>query len=237
MVVRMSEKTLWRKKDLNDAGKMPAAPEAFIRKTEKFVHALCSRDCSGHDWWHVYRVRKMALKIAREEKADLFIVELAALLHDVDDWKVSKIHEPVKARKLLHSLGLAPGLIARICAIIEGISFRGAGVPTPMSTLEGKCVQDADRLDALGAIGIARTFAYGGSKGRPIHDPAYKPRVHASFEEYKKSVGTTIGHFYEKLLLLKDLMQTRAGRRLANERHACMEEFLARFLAEWEGLE
>ena len=125
--------------------------------------------------------------------------------------------------------------IDHVCEIIAGLSFKGAGVATPMRSLEGQIVQDADRLDALGAIGIARTFAYGGHKGQAMHDPAIPPQMHASFEAYKTNVGTTINHFYEKLLLLKDRMNTAAGKRLAAERHAYMERFLEQFLAEWQG--
>jgi uncharacterized protein len=178
------------------------------------------------------------LAIAREEGADLFIVDLAALLHDVADWKFADgdhTASPRAARRWLETLELGPGVIEHVEEIVAGLSFKGAGVATPMRSLEGQIVQDADRLDALGAIGIARAFAYGGHKGQAMHDPAIPPQMHATFDAYKTNVGTTINHFYEKLLLLKDRMNTSAGKRLAAERHAYMEQFLEQFFAEWQG--
>jgi uncharacterized protein len=196
-------------------------------------------DSSGHDWFHIERVRNTALTIAREEGADLFVVELAALLHDVADWKFADgdhTASPRAARRWLQSLPVAPAVIDHVEDIVATLSFKGAGVATPMKTLEGRIVQDADRLDALGAIGIARTFAYGGHKGQAMHDPELQPQLHGSFEAYKSNVGTTINHFYEKLLLLKDRMNTAAGKRLAAERHAFMERYLEQFIAEWQGV-
>lgn len=209
-----------------------------IAQAEAFVREHLAGDSSGHDWPHVDRVRKTALSIARQEGADLFTVELAALLHDVDDWKFSSGgHEagPAAARRWLESQRLDPAMIEAVCRIVSELSFKGAGVPTPMSTLEGACVQDADRLDALGAVGVGRAFAYGGHKGQPMHDPDCAPVMHATFAQYQQNVGTTINHFYEKLLLLKDRMNTRAGRELAAQRHEFMKAFLAQFLAEWNG--
>ncbi|HZL91553.1 MAG TPA: HD domain-containing protein [Pirellulaceae bacterium] len=202
-----------------------------------FVRDHLAGDSSGHDWWHIERVRNTALAIAREEKADLFIVELAALLHDVDDWKFAAgnhLAGPQAARAWMESQPVEPQVVEHVCRIIGELSFKGAGVATPMSSPEGQCVQDADRLDALGAIGIARTFAYGGHKGQAMHEPERPPTAHDSFEAYKTNVGTTINHFYEKLLLLKDRMNTAAARKLAAGRHAYMEQFLAQFLAEWD---
>jgi uncharacterized protein len=210
----------------------------IIQKTTQHVRRLLSGEGSGHDWFHVERVRNTALRIAREEGADLFVVELAALLHDVADWKFAGgDHEagPRAARDWLSALDVQPAIIDHVSEIIAGLSFKGAGVETPMRTLEGRCVQDADRLDALGAIGIARAFAYGGHKGRALYDPAIPPEPHASFEAYKKNAGSTINHFYEKLLLLKDRMSTASGKRLAAARHTYLEEFLGEFFAEWEG--
>jgi uncharacterized protein len=210
----------------------------IIERTIEHVRELLSGEGSGHDWFHVERVRNVAVRIAREEKADLFVVELAALLHDVADWKFAGgDHEagPRAAREWLASLGVPPPTIEHVTAIIAGLSFKGAGVETPMSTIEGQCVQDADRLDAIGAIGIARAFAYGGHKGRALYDPEVPPQPHASFEAYKKNAGPTINHFYEKLLLLKERMNTEAGKRLAAERHVVLERFLEQFLAEWMG--
>jgi uncharacterized protein len=202
------------------------------------VRGLLSGEGSGHDWFHIERVRNVALAIAREEGADLFVVELAALLHDVADWKFAGgDHEagPRAAREWLKSLGVPQPTIDHVTTVIAGLSFKGAGVETPMSTIEGRCVQDADRLDAIGAIGIARAFAYGGHKGRAMYDPDVPPQPHASFEAYKKNTGPTINHFYEKLLLLKARMNTETGKRLAEQRHAVLEEFLEEFFAEWVG--
>jgi uncharacterized protein len=210
----------------------------IIAETEDHVRGLLSGDSSGHDWFHIERVRRTALVIGREEGADLVVVELAALLHDVADWKFAggdHTAGPRAAREWLVGQRAHAALIDHVCQIIAGLSFKGAGVPTPMTTLEGQVVQDADRLDALGAIGIARTFAYGGHKGQPMHDPTIPPEPHASFDAYKRGGGTTINHFYEKLLLLAARMNTRTGKRLAAERQRYMEGFLAQFLAEWEG--
>jgi uncharacterized protein len=210
----------------------------IIQKTTDHVRDLLSGEGSGHDWFHIERVSNTALTIAREEGADLFVVELAALLHDVADWKFAGgDHDagPRAARDWLASLHVAPGIIDHVCGIIASLSFKGASVETPMNTIEGRCVQDADRLDALGAIGIARAFAYGGHKGRPLYDPAFPPQPHATFEAYKKNTGPTLNHFYEKLLLLKDRMSTPTARRLAAARHTYVEQFLTQFLAEWSG--
>ncbi|MFN0021119.1 MAG: HD domain-containing protein [Pirellulaceae bacterium] len=206
--------------------------------TADHVRKLLDGDSAGHDWWHIERVRRVALTIAREERADLFLVELAALLHDVADWKFAGGDEkagPAAARQWLMSLEADEPTIDQVCRIIAQLSFKGAGVATPMDSLEGACVQDADRLEAIGAIGIARTFAYGGWKGQPMHDPDLPPQLHGSFTEYKQNKGTTINHFYEKLLLLKDRMNTAAGKRLAQARHEFMEQYLSQFFAEWEG--
>jgi uncharacterized protein len=210
----------------------------LIEKTAAFVRKKVAGDSSGHDWPHIDRVRLVALRLAREEGADLEAVELAALLHDVADWKFHGGDDtagPRVAREWLLANGAEAGLIDRVCQIIAGVTYKGAGVETPMDSLEGRVVQDADRLDALGAIGVGRCFAYGGAKGREMYNPAVPPVLHGSFEQYKKNSGPTINHFYEKLLLLKDRLQTAAGRRLAEERHAFLEAFLAQFLAEWNG--
>jgi uncharacterized protein len=194
---------------------------------------------AGHDWWHTWRVRQMAVRIAREEGADLYIVELAALLHDLADHKFHGGDDqagPQAARRWLSGQGADDATIQHVCRIIVEVSFRGADAPAPTpSSLEAMVVQDADRLDAIGAIGIARAFAYGGYRERPLHDPGVAPRKHASFEEYKKSSSATINHFYEKLLLLRDRMNTTTARRIAERRHDYMEDFLERFYREWEG--
>ena len=207
-----------------------------ITRAADHVRELLAGDSSGHDWWHIWRVWQNARRIGRDEGADLFVVELAALLHDIADWKFHGGDEtagPRAARAWLVEQQVDAATIDHVCEIIATLSFKGAGVPTPMRTLEGKVVQDADRLDAIGAIGIARAFAYGGHKGRAIYDPDQPPQPHASFEAYKKNVGPTINHFYEKLLLLKDLLNTAAAKRLAAERHAFMEQFLNQFYGEW----
>jgi len=211
--------------------------QQIIAETAAHVRGLMAGDSSGHDWFHIARVRATALAMGRDEGADLTVVELAALLHDVADWKFAggdHTAGPRAAREWLSSQKADNRLIEHVCQIIAGLSFKGAGVPTPMATLEGQVVQDADRLDALGAIGIARTFAYGGHMGQAMHDPEIAPQMHASFEAYKRAGGTTINHFYEKLLLLAERMNTTAGKRLAAERQRFMEHFLEQFHAEWE---
>lgn len=224
-------------KDGQAAEEQAVDVSTLIASTAAHVRQQMAGDPTGHDWFHIQRVWRLAVRIGREEGADLALVELAALLHDLDDWKRrgASPEGPVAARAWLRSQAARPEMIERICQIIEELSFKGAGVPTPMSSLEGRCVQDADRLDALGAIGIARAFAYGGHHGRLLYDPAVPPRLHATFEEYRRSSGPTLNHFYEKLLLLRDRMQTATGRRLAAERHRFLEQFLERFLREWEG--
>ncbi len=210
----------------------------IIKETEKQVKKTLKNEPTGHDWWHVDRVRKIAIKISQKENADLFIVELSALLHDIADWKFYKGDDtkgPETARKWLQKFDIEEHIIDHVCSIIKEISFKGAGVKTEMTTTEGKVVQDADRLDAIGAIGIARTFAYGGNKNREIYNPEIKPQFHQSFEEYKKNQGTSLNHFYEKLLLLKDLMNTKTGREIAEKRDQFMKQFLNSFLCEWEG--
>lgn len=189
-------------------------------------------DGTGHDWWHIYRVWQMALKISEQEKADLYVVQLSALLHDIADWKYHDGDDtvgPKKAREILEKYKVAENVIDQVVEIIADLSFKGAGVETKMKTVEGMIVQDADRLDAIGAIGIARTFAYGGYKNNLMYDPEIKPVIHNTKEEYFKSVSTTINHFYEKLLLLKDLMNTDTAKQIALQRHEFMEEFLKNF--------
>ncbi|MBD3616479.1 MAG: HD domain-containing protein [Gracilimonas sp.] len=210
----------------------------ILSKTEEYVRETLEGEGSGHDWWHIHRVRNTALKLGNEENANLFVVELAALLHDIADHKFHDGDEEIgsaTARKWLQGLNAEKHIIDHVCDIIRDVSFKGAKVETPMKSIEGKVVQDADRLDAIGAIGIARAFAYGGHKGRELHNPDIKPESHASFESYKKNSGPTINHFYEKLFLLKDRMNTKSGRKLAQERHQFMQEFVARFLDEWDG--
>lgn len=224
------------KKDINDIieGKYM---NKSLQKIEKLVKRQCEDEVTGHDFFHALRVRKMAKFIAKQEnaKVDMFVLETASLLHDVADWKFNETAEKglKKVKIILQKQGVADTAIAKILLAIKDVSFKGAEVTAISSSFEGKIVQDADRLDAMGAIGIARTFAYGATKGSPIYDPKIKPKLHKTFEEYKKSRGTTINHFYEKLLLLKDRMNTKTARKIAEKRHRFMEEFLKRFYEEW----
>ncbi|GAA4845451.1 HD domain-containing protein [Algivirga pacifica] len=212
--------------------------EQIIENTAAYIQQKFEGEGSGHDWWHIYRVWKNAEHLAKEEQVDPFIVSLGALLHDIADHKFHDGDDtvgPQKAAEWLESQGVTEEVIEKVKTIVKEVSYKGAGVETPMSTLEGAVVQDADRLDAIGAIGIARTFAYGGHKGREMYNPNIKPESHDSFESYKKSTGPTINHFYEKLLLLKDRMNTTAAKKMAAERHTYMQAFLEQFYAEWEG--
>ena len=214
--------------------------EQIVNQTADFMKSELTGEGSGHDWWHVYRVWKNAVQISKHEEVDLFVVELAALLHDIADWKFNDGNEdigPQLAREWLESLNVDETEISIVCQIIQEISFKGSGVITKMTTIEGMIVQDADRLDAMGAIGIGRAFAYGGSKGREMYNPELKPEKHDSFEEYKKSQGSSINHFYEKLLLLKELMNTQTAKKIAEKRHTVMLNFLDDFFQEWEGIE
>lgn len=214
-------------------------------KKEKIIERIADKvkrnlkdEGSGHDWWHTYRVCKMAKHICKRERANMFVVELAALLHDVADWKFHGGDNnvgPRMARQILSKQGISEEIIDHVCEIIRTAPFKGAGVKTRMQTLEGKVVQDADRLDAIGAIGIARAFAYGGHKKQLIYNPNQKPVLHQTKEAYFKSESPTINHFFEKLLLLKDRMNTKTAKKIAKERHKFMEKYLDRFFEEWEG--
>lgn len=193
-------------------------------------------ESGGHGWWHTLRVWEMAKYIAEQENGNQFIVQISALLHDIADWKYNEGNEFAggeKARELLCGFSLSKATITEICSIVDNISFKGAETQVSELSHNGKIVQDADRLDAIGAIGIARTFAYGGLRGRPMYDPEIRPQQHKSFDEYKKSVTPTINHFYEKLLLLKDRMNTPTAKQIAEERHRWMELFLEQFYREW----
>ncbi|MVO09530.1 HD domain-containing protein [Flavobacterium sp. TP390] len=209
-----------------------------IDSTILFVKKQLQQAEGGHDWFHIERVYKNALLLAKEEDCNLEIVKLGALLHDIAD---SKFHHgdetigPKIARDFLVSQNVADDTINAVVAIIENISFKGGNFEKTYTSKELEIVQDADRLDALGAIGIARTFNYGGFKNRALYNPEIQPNLNMSKEEYKKSDAPTINHFYEKLLLLKDKMNTKTGKKIAAERHRFMEQFLAQFYAEWEG--
>ena len=202
-----------------------------IEETEKYIREFFKIEESGHDWWHIFRVRNLALEIVKSEGGDIFMIEMAALLHDLDDWKLNGDSNVSKAKIWLDKFGISRDQKEEIFKIIEQVSFKGANVVNRAFSVEAKIVQDADRLDAIGAIGIARTFAYGGSRDRLMYDPSCKPTMHDDFESYKNSTAPTINHFYEKLLLLKDRMNTNAGKRLAEGRHNYMKVYLEEFFA------
>ena len=208
----------------------------IIADAVEFAKKFFSDDYSGHDFFHTLRVYKLATRIAEQENADLLVVQLSALLHDVDDIKLSPQTHAHKdnAVAFLKEHGAPDDMITAICQIIGEVSFRGTDSAVP-TTIEGKCVQDADRLDAIGAIGIARTFAFGGNHKQAIYDPDVKPMVNMSARQYRNHVSTTINHFYEKLFLLKDMMNTTTAKQIATERHKYMESFVAEFLDEWDG--
>lgn len=211
--------------------------QIIIQQTCEFVKNELAEAETGHDWSHIERVWKNAKKIAVKENVDLFTVELAALLHDIAD---SKFHDgnenigPEKAVAFLSSLNVDSEVIEHVEQIIRNISFKGGNFLRDFDSLELQVVQDADRLDAIGAIGIARTFHYGGFKNREIYNAEIPPQLNLTMEEYKASKSPTINHFYEKLLLLRDRMHTETGKELANQRHLFMEEFLRNFYAEVE---
>jgi uncharacterized protein len=217
--------------------------ESIIKQTEEHVKKTLENESSGHDWWHVYRVWRMALKIAKGEKnVDLFVIQLAALLHDISDWKFNRGDEsigPKLARKWLEESGIEENTILHVCEIIKEVSFKGAKAKSRIRTKEGMIVQDADRLDAMGAIGISRVFVMGAKFNEIIYDPRIDVPKYKNADEYIKAKGkkgrTVINHFYEKLLLLKDLMNTRTGRKIAEKRHKFMKIYLDKFFEEWEG--
>lgn len=193
-------------------------------------------DATGHDWHHIQRVLNLSRHIQAQEGGDLEIVELAALLHDISDHKFNggKLDAGGKiAFDFLTSIGYPEERAEKVRYIVDNISYKGANTEASMESLEGRIVQDADRLDAIGAIGIGRTFAYGGHKGQPMFDPELSPTLHNSFDEYANSKGTTINHFHEKLLLLKDRLNTETARKMGQERHDLMVKFLDDFMSEW----
>ncbi len=212
-----------------------------INKTEVFVKKTLAQAEGGHDWFHVERVYRNSLLIAKSEPCNLFIVKLGALLHDIADSKFYNGDEnigPKIAREFLIKLNVEPSVIRQVILIIENISFKTSLSNTTgnkFTSAELDIIQDADRLDAIGAVGIARCFNYGGFKNRGLYDPEIKPNLNMSKEEYKNSTAPTINHFYEKLLLLKNTMNTKTGKNLANKRHAYMQDYLDQFYAEWHG--
>lgn len=210
----------------------------IINNTILFVKNQLTHAEGGHDWFHIERVYKNALLIAEEEECDLTVVKLAALLHDIADSKFHGGDEtvgPKTARTFLESQNVKEDIILHVIAIIENISFKGGNFEKKFNSKELEIVQDADRLDAIGAIGIARTFNYGGFKNRPLYNPNIQPNMNMNKEEYKNSESPTLNHFYEKLLLLKDKMNTETGKKIAQKRHDFMVTFLSQFYAEWDG--
>lgn len=211
----------------------------IIENTKLFVKESLKDAEGGHDWFHIQRVFNNAIAISEGENADEFVVELGALLHDIADYKFYNGDEnkgPAIASEFLQKQQVEPQVIDHVVKIIENVSFKGGNNGQNFHSLELQIVQDADRLDAIGAIGIARTFNYGGFKGRAIYNPQIEPKLNMTKEEYKTSNAPTINHFYEKLLLLKNRMNTKTGRKIAEKRHKFMEDFLEQFYAEWNGI-
>ncbi|RZP15917.1 MAG: HD domain-containing protein [Flavobacteriales bacterium] len=209
-----------------------------INRVIKFVKKELQNAEGGHDWFHVERVYKNTLLISKNEKVDLFVVSLGALLHDIADAKFHHGDEtigPKIAREFLVSEGVSEKIIEQVVAIIENVSFKGGNKQQTYFSDELNVVQDADRLDAIGAIGIARCFNYGGFKNRKLYDPKVKPNLKLTPKEYKNSKAPTLNHFYEKLLLLKDKMNTKTGKKIAQNRHHYMEQFLKQFYKECDG--
>lgn len=212
--------------------------ETVIQNTVDFVKEVLANAEGGHDWWHIYRVWRLSKHIAQTEDINNFIVELGALLHDIADYKFNNGDEeigPRKAREFLSSLNVDEDVIIHVENIITNISFKGGKHIQEFKSPELDVVQDADRLDAMGAIGIARAFNYGGYKRREIYNPNIKPNLNMTKGEYKNSIAPTINHFYEKLLLLKNRMNTKTGKFMAEHRHRFMEQFLNEFYKEWDG--
>ena len=211
--------------------------EKILQEVATYVERKLSGEGSGHDWWHIVRVRKLAEKLALAEGGDSFICQLAALVHDLVDDKLVADEGLALAevRDLLTRVGVAANQTDQVLTIIQSISYKGGNQNHLVLSLEGQIVQDADRLDAMGAIGVARTMAYSGHHQRIIHDPEVAVRQNMTLDQYRSHQGTAITHFYEKLLLLKDLMNTKTAKELAKGRHAFLEAYLEQFYAEWEG--
>jgi uncharacterized protein len=210
--------------------------QALLEQVEQLVKTKFTDQEGSHDWFHIDRVRRTALYLQSQEGGDAELIELAALLHDYSDHKYNGGDFEAGAKEVLNlllSLGADPHLAQQVAQIVSIVSYKGAKVADQSTSLEGQVVRDADRLDAIGAIGIARAFSYGGSRGRALYDPSIAPTLHDSKEAYAKDKGQTINHFYEKLLLLKDRMETPTAQRLAAQRHTVMEQFITQFKQEW----
>jgi uncharacterized protein len=208
----------------------------LVEKIKELVRKQFEEDATGHDWFHIERVYNMACFIQEHEGGNRELIELAALLHDISDHKLNggilNAGGQV-AYDLLLANGADSNMALEVKEIVDGVSYKGAHVPDAMRTLEGKIVQDADRLDAIGAIGIARAFAFGGNRNRPLYVPDHKPELHETFESYVSSKSHTVNHFYEKLLLLKDRLHTETAIKIGLHRHRIMENFLQEFYNEW----
>ena len=212
--------------------------DEIIEKTVAYVKAELAGAEAGHDWWHILRVWNTSKALLTKEPADALVVQLGALLHDIADSKFHGGDEtlgPAKAEAFLRTLGTEDETITHVVNIIRHISFKGGNFAQTFTSPELMVVQDADRLDAIGAIGIARAFTYGGYKNRAMYDPDIPPQTDMTKEQYKNSTAPTINHFYEKLLLLKDKMNTPTGRDMAAQRHTFMQDYLEQFYAEWDG--
>lgn len=208
----------------------------WVELVAERIQPAFEKDASGHDWYHILRVLNTARYLQEKEGGDLEVIELAALLHDISDHKFNggKLDEGGKvAFQLLIELGASTELAEKVRYIVDRVSYKGANTPAEMEGIEGQIVQDADRLDAIGALGVARTFAYGGHKGQPMYDPKVTSILHQNFEEYAQAKSTTINHFYEKLLLLTDRLNTASAKQIGQQRHVFMEDFLKQFYHEW----
>ncbi|MBI9034299.1 MAG: HD domain-containing protein [Bacteroidales bacterium] len=216
---------------------MNSEQQLILDNVQLSVQQIMQGEGSGHDWWHIHRVVNNTRRICKSESCDPFITELAALVHDIGDHKLHKGDDTACRReitRLFKKLNLDLMLAEQIIEIVEQVSFKGALIDTPVQSIEAAVVQDADRLDAIGAIGIARTFAFGGNRNREIYNPEIPVELHDQFETYKNSSAPTINHFYEKLLLLKDQMKTESGKKIALQRHKFMLQYLEQFYNEWD---
>ncbi len=209
----------------------------ILEQAHKIIKDFHKKDMTGHDYWHVIRVYNNAIHIQSEEGGNLFVIQMAALFHDFIDYKLTddETAQTEKIKTFLREYEVKEDIVDRIIYAMQAVSFKGGNNPTQARTLEDRIVQDADRLDALGAVGIARTFIFGGNKGHDMYNPEVLPRDDMSFEAYKNDDNTMINHFYEKLLKLKDLMNTDTAVKIAEARHAFMEKYLEQFYAEWDG--
>jgi len=215
-----------------------AEEEQLIARVSQYVKEKLASEGTGHDWWHIERVRQTARLITTEEHANALVVELAALTHDLGDPKLyhgDYSAVPRVAKRALLDCGASAAIAERVAIVVNEVSFKGPAAATTPTSLEAAIVQDADRLDAIGAIGIARAFTFGGSCGRPLYDPAQPPNPTMTTEEYSKKLGTTINHFYEKVLLIKSRLNTITAKQIAEHRHKFVEKFLKEFLEEWNG--